>query len=80
MLDTVFEHLPDVRYVIAYGAPARRYIESHKCPERVRVFVTKHFRSESYDVIDRIAAEILGAQPAGAQVGYGERGTSARYG
>jgi hypothetical protein len=61
VLDTVFEHLPNVRYVIAHGAPAARYIEGRKLPEGIGVFVTRHFRSESYDVIDQLAAEILAA-------------------
>jgi hypothetical protein len=64
LLDTVLDTLPNVRFVIAHGAPARRYIESRSLPAKLSVFITNHFRSERYDVIDKVAGEILAAYPA----------------
>ena len=61
LLDTVLNTLPSICFVIAHGSPATRYIQSHALPSTIRVFTTKHFRSERYDVIDRISAEILAA-------------------
>lgn len=61
LLSTVFQTLPNVRFVIAHGARARRYIYTRQLPSTIRVFATNHFRNERYDVIDTIAREILAA-------------------
>lgn len=62
LLDIALETLPNIRFLIAHGETAKTYIQSRTIPPHIRkVFETRHFRSESYDTIDRVADEILAA-------------------
>ena len=59
LLDLTVSTLPNVRFVIAHGRKAHEYLERRALPSNIAtVFRTGHFRSESYDRIDRISREI----------------------
>lgn len=60
LLDIAIKTLPNLKFVIAHGKPAQKYIRSKTIPAHVsKVYLMRHFRSESYEAIDRVANEIL---------------------
>ncbi len=59
LLDLAFRTLPNLTFVIAHGKEAHEYLASRTVPSGIRgTFKTRHFRSESYETIDRISREI----------------------
>lgn len=61
LLDLALSSLPGLRFLIAHGRTAHKYLQQ-KAPlpsTILKVFCTRHFRLESYEALDRIAREIL---------------------
>ncbi len=63
LLDLAVSTLPNISYVIVHGDKAARYIDSRTMPRSIRyVFRTRHFKIESYAVLDGVAHTILADQ------------------
>ena len=59
VLDKLIQNMPRLCAIVAHGSVAHAFIDGYKPDiEGVKIFRLRHFRMESYDVIDGICGEI----------------------
>ena len=61
IFELLAENMPDLRAIVAHGKVAHQLLEGAKLPHGIECYRTRHFRTESYGVIDRICAAIRDA-------------------
>jgi hypothetical protein len=57
-LSTLFSELQSLQVVVTHGELASRQLSKVGLPTHMRLYSLRHFRSESYSTIDRVAQEI----------------------
>lgn len=58
LLQILIEFNENLKSIIVHGDEAQTFLDRLTLPEGVLLYLTRHFRVESYDEIDRICADI----------------------
>lgn len=58
VLDMLVRNMPRLCAVVAHGKIAHGFASEYRFPKDTKIFLTRHFRMESYKVIDDICQEI----------------------
>tara|TARA_B110000483_G_scaffold242513_1_gene328594 strand:+ start:2301 stop:2825 length:525 start_codon:yes stop_codon:yes gene_type:complete len=59
ILSVLIANMPELRAVIAHGKHAAEWLSGANLSENIAVYNTRHFRSESYAVIDEICSDLV---------------------
>jgi hypothetical protein len=59
LLPLFIENIRPLNAIIAHGSLATKHLRAIALPAGVRTYFLKHFRSESYEHLDKVADEIL---------------------
>ncbi|RMD81356.1 MAG: hypothetical protein D6815_12005 [Candidatus Dadabacteria bacterium] len=59
VLKVLIENMESLRAIIAHGNVAQEFLAAVEVPLNVKTFATRHFRQESYAVVDNICKKIL---------------------
>ena len=58
LLSILISHNENLKAIIAHGKIAQEFLDRVIIPDGIKTYSPRHFRMESYDIIDRICAEI----------------------